>query len=116
MEAAFLGMTRPQTTPIREKSGCASFDIRTNLWHFYAYLHDARSVSLSFRDSQGAECCSKVDLMLMPSARVLNQSANIDYLFKDNSYLVNCRQQVGIENQEGRKVGTAWVDFRISFV
>ena len=76
----------------------ASFSIRTNLWHFYAYLHDARSVSLLFRDRHGIEYTSKVDLMLMPSARVLSKTNNIDYLFRDNSYLVNYRQEVGLES------------------
>ena len=53
LEVLFFGAEAPEAHPIRN-SQCPAFkyNIMTNLWHFYSYLHDARTIPLTIYHQQ----------------------------------------------------------------
>lgn len=102
-------MKRPMKRQIAmSRSPSFDFDIGTNLWHFYAYLHDARTLNISFLDCNGKVYNCSVHLNLMPSKQVLSGNPNnIGMLFQGNSYLLDERNRCDIFDNRYVKVGDA---------
>ena len=92
------------------------YTIATNLWHFYAYLTDCRTIPLILTDIHGKTYTADIQLQLLPSSQVLNKfNASIDYLFQEQSYLSRCKQKVQIFDRTHRIVGNMDAEIRLSF-
>lgn len=54
---------------------------------------------------------------LLPSSQVLNKyNASIDYLFEENSYLNQSKQNVKIFDKQHRIVGSADIEIQLEFM
>ena len=53
--------------------------------------------------------------MLMPSAKVLSRNQNWGFLLREDSYLLNQRQKVAINDKSGRQTGTVELEMKLRF-
>lgn len=82
------------------------YQIATNLWHFYSYLSDCRSITLLFTSSSGQVYTAELVLEMLPSGQVLNRfNTCLDYLFRGNSYLLNRKSSLKVYDRGHRVVG-----------
>jgi hypothetical protein len=83
------------------------YTVATNLWHFYAYLSDCRTIPLIFTDKRGTVYSCDLSLQLLPSSQVLNRyNASLDYLFAPHSYLTNPQQTAKLYDKHRSAVGS----------
>lgn len=53
VELSLIGMRRAEDRQISNGTAIFDFSIATNLWFFYAYLHDARAINFKLTDTSG---------------------------------------------------------------
>ena len=95
---------------------CLEYTVATNLWHFFSYLTDCRTIPLIFTDSRRLIYSTEVDLELLPSSQVLNRhSASIDYLFQKDSYLLSNKQSLKLFDRSHAEVGAVEVSLTLQF-
>lgn len=107
VEPHFFGTTK-QSSSIAQPKLPISFEyqIATNLWHFYSYLTDCRSITLILTSQSGQVYTAELILQLLPSGQVLNRFNNtLDYLFQENSYLINKRAKIDVYDRSHKVVG-----------
>jgi hypothetical protein len=92
------------------------YQIATNLWYFYSYLTDCRSITLILTSQTGQVYTAELILQLLPSGQVLNRFNNsLDHLLRENSYLLNKKASIDVYDRGHKVVGRVQAELNLKF-